>query len=480
VQKKFDKRKISNALRLKSLKDAEDVLREIARRSKPIFCDSEFIEQSAFINDPSRLKAAITTRRAGKSYAAGLYLFKEAMQTPMVNCLYLALTRDSAKRIMWNDIVKRIAKRYSLNCKFNETTLTVTLPTGSMIYLAGADAKPDEMEKFLGSKYKLIVIDEAGSFKQDLRRLVYSILRPTTVDNQGTICLIGTPSSVFKGLFYEVTTGIEPGWSMHRWSAYNNPYIKDAWDLEIKELLQKNPSIVDTPLYKLMYLGQWYIDTSKMVYKFDPKRDIYVSLNANREYEYVMGVDLGYEDPTAFTVCAFNKYDPVLYVVESFSKQHMTIHDVAVQIKELQTKYKTYKTVVDNANKQAVEEIKQRYAIPLTPADKTGKVDFIEIMNAEFIQGKIKIHESCTSLIEEYSELVWDDKADKRVEHPLCKNDKADATLYAWRYCYNYAWQLKPERIVPQSERAVDAFWEAEERKHNRPLWETDLFDISR
>ena len=47
--------------------------------------------------------------------------------------------------------------------------------------------------------------------------------------------------------------------------------------------------------------------------------------------------------------------------------------------------------VIDNANKQAVAELEKRHDLPLTAADKVGKSDFMEIMNGEFIQGRIKL-----------------------------------------------------------------------------------------
>src|SRR5205085_11845215 len=63
------------------------------------------------------------------------------------------------------------------------------------------------------------------------------------------------------------------------------------------------------------------------------------------------------------------------------------------------------------ANKQAVEEMRRRHDLPLRAADKTGKSDFIEIMNGEFIQGRIKLRgASCSQLAEEYAGLIWDER----------------------------------------------------------------------
>src|SRR6267378_4269873 len=93
----------------------------------------------------------------------------------------------------------------------------------------------------------------------------------------------------------------------------------------------------------------------------------------------------------------------------------------------------------DGANKQAVEEMRRRHELPLRAADKTGKSDFIEIMNGEFIQARLKLNPiRCSQLADEYAGLIWDERSVKREEHPNCANDLADAALYAWRLCYSY------------------------------------------
>ena len=92
----------------------------------------------------------------------------------------------------------------------------------------------------------------------------------------------------------------------------------------------------------------------------------------------------------------------------------------------------------DGANKQAVEEMRRRHELPLRAADKTGKSDFIEIMNGEFIQAQIKLNPiRCSQLTDEYAGLIGDERTAKREERPNCANDLADAALYAWRLCYS-------------------------------------------
>ena len=170
---------------------------ELAKRAikeLPQFFTGDFKVQQDFISHPARLKALFCTRRFGKSYTGGLYLVKEAYENPGVSCVYVALTRESASRIMIKDVLKPINKRFKLGMKFNKTTLTCTLPNGSVIYLGGADNTEDEMDKLLGQKYKLGIVDESASYTIDLRKLIYGALKPAMADLNGTIVMLGTPS----------------------------------------------------------------------------------------------------------------------------------------------------------------------------------------------------------------------------------------------------------------------------------------------
>jgi hypothetical protein len=353
-------------------------------------------------------------------------LLMDALETPNCNVLYIALTRFSAKGILWDDCLKTAARSYSVAFHSNETELSMKLGNGSNVYLAGADAKPDEMQKFLGRKYKTVIIDEAASYRIDLRKMVYQILKPATADLGGTIILAGTPGDLTKGLFYDVTTGIEPGWRVHKWSAFDNPYMATQWRAEIEELKAINPGIEDTPIFKQMYLGEWFVDTQKLVYKATRERNLIDALPTGRgQPYYVLGVDLGYDpDPSAFVLSCYFEHDPTLYFIEAWEKKKMLYSDVAERIQYYRNLHANMTIVVDAANKQGIEEMKQRYRLPLIASDKHGKPGFIELMNADLARGFIKCLPEADSLLTEMSSLVWDDTKAARVEHSACANHK--------------------------------------------------------
>ena len=231
-------------------------MEEIASREVPDFGSPEFPEQYDFIHSNEILAAALCTRRAGKSYAVGEKLFKKCFDHPGATVLYLALTRDSAKRIMWKDILPVIARRKGINVKSNISELTLTMDNGSVIKLAGADSDENEKEKFLGGKYAYCAIDEAGSFSTDLETLIYEYLEPAVADYDGCIDLIGTPTVFWQGFFCKVTEGDEKGWKVFKWNTSHNPFMK-SWQKRLDILKERYPRVEETPGYQRMYLGRW-------------------------------------------------------------------------------------------------------------------------------------------------------------------------------------------------------------------------------
>ena len=157
--------------------DASLIQKELAQR-----LGNAFDKQIEFISDPSKQKVLFCTRRSAKSFTAGLYLVLEALTNPGCNCLFVGLTRQSAKAIIWKDILQVINQKFQLNASFNQTELIMTLQNGSVIAVTGVDVDENEMNKLLGRKYRLVTIDEASMYTIDLRNLVYGVLGPAMVD----------------------------------------------------------------------------------------------------------------------------------------------------------------------------------------------------------------------------------------------------------------------------------------------------------
>lgn len=445
--------------------------------------DPEFQYQKEFVTDPAKLKSLFCTRRAAKSFTAGLYLVYEALKNPNCNCLFIGLTRESAKNIILKDILSVINRQFNLRTELNKSSLTVTFPNGSVIFITGVDADESDMDKLLGKKYRLVCIDEASMYTINLRHLVYDILKPAMTDLRGTIALFGTASNYTRGLFYDITTGKEPGWSKHSWSALDNPYVRENWLLELEEIRTQRPLYMETPQYRQWYLNEWVIETDKLVYKFNESRNTYLHLPplAGSGWNYGLGVDLGWEDDTAFTLGAWHDNDPNFYVIDSWGQTHLPFEDkpglpsVVSKINEyISDKAREPSIIViDGANKQGVESMRLRSSIPFVYADKQGKVDFIEMMNADLVQGRLKIPATSAQLINEMMSLVWKTDGDKIIipkkEHPSLPNHRCDSLLYLWRMGYHYQSSAAEKKPVVGSrewylEQSKDV-WEKEREK---------------
>jgi hypothetical protein len=430
-----------------------------------------FPEQRAAAESGAKLKAFLCTRRAGKSWCVGVLLFAVAMLNPGASCLYLGLTRETARAIMNKDVLRVLNRVFDIGAVWNETQRAWVLPNGSVIYLRGADANAYEMSKIVGQKYRLAVLDEAGKFRQDLEQIVYASLVPAMGDDVGTVILAGTPGNVTTGLFHRVTTGQAAGWDVHRWRWQDNVYRRDNIQQIHDALISAEPWRVGTPGYRQEWLGEWVIDTDALVYKFRDDLNTAAELPKPRdEYIYVLGIDFGYTDPTALVVVAYHEHDPNLYVVYAMKQDQMLVDDVERQIRALwwmpregcRGPYPFAAMVGDGAQLQIVETLAERTHFPIECAEKAGKKGVIDVMNSDLHAGRIKVLPAAMSITEEWNALVWDEKEKAKwpprwLERAGCANHLSDAVLYAWRKSRNYdARPAAPREPTPHTEA-----WEA-------------------
>lgn len=395
-----------------------------------------FPAQRAFVEDPARRKGAVCSRRAGKTHAAARFMLATADRYPASLIPYIGLTRISAKRILW-PVLQALDREMRLGLKFNHTELTATLPNGSTLLLTGAD-KADEIEKLRGSKYPLVVLDECQSFGAHIEALVDEVLEPATIDYDGSIVMLGTPAAACAGMFYEAMTAPAGRWAVHHWTLLDNPSIPHA-ESWLAEMRAAHGWEEAHPIYQREWKGRWVRSLDSLVYRFRDDANVYDTLPQAHPWLYGLGVDVGFSDATAMTVGAWTAQDPKLYVPEVFRRSGMTVEEVALKIRSIRERYRLAYIVIDEGGlgKMIAEELRTRYGIPCEQADKRQKPDAIEIVNGEFLAGRIQIHRSCRDLIGELRLLQWDaDKPGKEDER--FPNDTCDSFLYMARAARHY------------------------------------------
>lgn len=454
-----------------------------------------FPEQRAFVEDPARFKAAICGRRAGKSEGISHLLLKEGLKRSNVLLPYITLTTMQGKRILW-PVLKRLNYNLQIGAKFNENDLTCKLPNGSEISIIGG-SEGSELERLRGPKYPGVVFDEAQSFGPHLEQVIREIVRPATMDYQDSwIALTGTPNAACAGYFYELTTGrLEEEISVHHWTAFDNPYIRnpetgeryfEKWIAAEKKRLRWDDS---NAVYQREWLGMWVRDDSSVIYKIRPHNLIQALPEAD-DWAYVLGVDLGFKDATAFVVLAYSVEAAKVVVIESYSQSGLIPSAVAMHIEKLRETYDFEAIVADEGGfgKGYAEEARQRYSLPIQAAEKSKKNIFIEHLNGDLHAGVLFLIEHANrNLIAEAHILQW--RADSvgkpsdiaRKEDPSFENHLADAMLYGYRYCRQYMHENEenpPKRGTPEwdleQEDAVEAAAVRSYAKANANWWETD------
>ena len=311
-------------------------------------------KQGDYVFDPASYLSLLTSRGAGKTTAGLMRLLRRALRTPKGNCLFIASTRDHARRLVWRDLKRLLNALGIVPVRWSEVSLTCELRNGAEISLFGADAH-DDVERLRGITYHEVVVDEAASIKNDVMAyLLDDVIGPRMI---GALTIMGTPGKVLLGLFYEVTRRGSPehrayadrdrpeyaGWiktSSHTWNirdgvAHRIAEMRVFWEKGLEKKLSKGWSDTN-PTWLREYEGEWVGDDSMRVYAFhahltgeaarsrgvpdgtrwnewDPQLDHrgFAILPADlKDVVYGIGVDLGFKDWMAIEVFAFSLTDP--------------------------------------------------------------------------------------------------------------------------------------------------------------------------
>ncbi len=420
--------------------------------------DSLFPKQRKFIEDTAKEKVAVCGRRAGKSTGGIAGILIDALKNPGASYLYAGLTRKSAKRVGWKTL-KAQNRRFNLQAAFHETDLIATLPNGAELCFIGLD-DADAAEALRGEKFRIILLDEAASYGTNLKYVVEEVLTPMLMDANGALWWMGTPSAACAGPFFAADHN--PEISSHYWTVLDNPFIPNAaqW---LESYRKKMGWSIDNAIYLREYMGKWINDSTSLVYHYDADK-CRGEMFKDHTWNYILGVDLGYDDATAIVVVAYSDSSPNLYVVDEFKRSRMLPTDVAYKLKEYQSLYSPVATVVDTGGlgKAIAEEMKARHGIALRPAEKKNKREYIELINSDLFEGRIKFTSSVPHTKAEISILQWDEA--KRHEDSRFDNHLCDALLYAWRESGHWGFQ----RTKPETKPFTDA-WAAQ---HERDLAE--------
>ncbi len=480
-----------------------ELLEELARRKRAADRAGGVIEriraelfdkQIALLDDPARNKAALCTRRAGKTSTWSRYAVIECLRRPGALVRIWAQARLRAKELLWNEI-RDVCARHGIKVDTHETELRVTFENRSEIRLVGAD-KDKEAQKKRGDKTSLEIVLESQSFGPFLQKLVEDVIEPSLFDTRGTVCMEGTPGPVCAGYWFAVTGTEEDlkrwtssgrevkdgdsvhivgaNWSCHRWSVLDNPFLPHARE-EMASLKKKRQWTDDNPTWLREYQAKWVNDSGALYYRWDSVRNVYDLREVQPwgpGWSHVLGWDIGFNDAMALVVWGWRDDNPTLYEAASWAESKVLSEDVVAKIREFQQRFNIIKMVADTGGggRLFVEEVQSRYGLVFEAAQKQQKYEHVMLMNNDFLVGRIKTLPSSA-----YSYDVarlpkdpdWDpDEGKPPREDPRFPNHTTDAGLYGWRYAFNFLSEIE----VPEPQPGTQAYTDAIERRHIEAL----------
>lgn len=462
------------------LKQSE-VLQPVAV-AKPLYLDPNFPAQNAFVNDTARAIVAQCSRRAGKSNGLALRFFKTLAKYPKSQCIYLGLTQESAREIMW-PVLQELNEKYQLGCTFIESKMIMKHPNGSKLKIMGADLK-NFIKRLKGRKYPGIAIDEAQDFGTHLQSLVDDVLTPSTADYEdGWLALTGTPGPVPQGYFFEITQNKRFGYSFHEWTLLENPYMPSPAafidDVKLKREWDDNH-----PTLLREYRNKWVLDVESLWIRYKEKVSHYIELPRGAVWNYLLGIDIGFKDADALAVLAWSESDPNTYLVEEVITPKQGLTELVEQVQTLYSKYKIQKSVIDEGGlgKKLAEEMRRRHAIPVQAADKARKQENVELLNDHLRTGRFKAKSASRFAQDSYLvQIDWDKSTpDRIVIKKKPHSDIIDAVLYAFKESPAWTHQDTPLEPVYGSrewarreqermfDRAVEHFEEMAELKKSQ------------
>lgn len=427
-----------------------------------------FPAQDRFVDDPARFLSACCTRRGGKSTGLGRRFYKQMIKYPGSLSRYIALTRDSAKDIMW-PALQELNEMYRWGAEFIESPLTMTLPNGSRLRLLGADMK-NFIQRLRGAKTVANAIDEAQSFGPHIESLVNDIIIPTMVDYQDAwLAITGTPGPIPRGLFHDITAEGIGNYSNHAWSLHENPYLRNTKQF-VEELKARHKWSDDNPTYLREWCGRWVLDIQALLIKWDDLKNNYSHLPQGK-YIYLVGVDIGHKDADAIAVLAWSEASPNIYLVEEKITKGQDITALTEQLELVIKRYDPAKIVMDTGGLglKIAEELQRRKHIPIQAADKARKFENVALLNEWLSLSKFKAMQSSQFVQDSYQVQIDYEKTtpDKIVVKSGFHSDIIDAVLYAFKESPAFTYReppKKPKYGTPEWQKAErDAMEEAAE-----------------
>lgn len=438
-------------------------------------------KQRAFIEDPHRFKLARCPRRSGKSHADAVYLILECLRTPNTPCLYLGLTRDSAKGAVWETLIA-ILQSLSIPHEPMISGPRINFPNGSFIQLLGADAQ-NAVNRIRGRKFKIAIVDEMGFYAA--ADYLIEALMPTLADLSGTLAMTSSPGYTPAGYFYEADIGPKKdSWSQHSWNLLDNPLFQKPANnpaLYSSRGEEELHTICDLqfggnwehPVFRREYLGEWVYDSSTMVYPYSAKNFDAFDFNGIPT-RYALGIAI---EPShqGLVVMKYSDQSREAQFVAARTTTFQNLADFVQLIASYNLKYKPTVSICDSSTYSQLlgKELNARFGLNMQTMAAFDEESYQKLLASDLLSQYIHVvKEDCGSLLIDWSKLMKDEFGQqfKKIVAPC-----ASAALATYAKLYTAV--LKAPEIVETEEQEMIRKLEDQYRyETSTPWYERDDF----
>lgn len=392
-------------------------------------------------------------RKLGKTTLAAEEIIGCAIAKANRRVLYIAPTLGDARKLMWDRIIQKLAGAFVSSNDNRHEIIVRTQDKGQSVIFMGSWEVADS---YRGDEFDFIIFDEIQDYRQFWEKW-REAMRPTLTPRKGAALFMGTPKGFNHVYDLFNIEGKDQTFKSFKFTSYDNPFID-------KEEIESARNQMAPDQFAQEYLAE-FKKAEGLVYKeFDRSRHIYHdggvavpkfmygAKQRNIEYEYIGGIDFGYQNPAAVLHIYYGKEH--YWVDDEFYKRNRTDRQVAEYAKscEFQSVY------ADPESKGGVEELVQLGCNVRDVVKGKGSVERgIQKVRELLIAGRLHINAKCLNLILEFESYAYDEPSEGKNynEKPVKMDDHAlDALRYVCTMKKNEA-----KRIYKQEEYRPATAW---------------------
>ena len=373
------------------------------------------------INNPKyRFVCAAISRRQGKTYIANI-IGQLITLVPGSNVLLMS-PNYSLSQISF-ELQRQLIKHFDLEVtRDNAKDKVIELSNGSTIRMGSVN----QVDSVVGRSYDLIIFDEAALV--DGKDAFNVALRPTLDKENSKAIFISTPrgrNNWFSEFWQRGFSDEFPEWASVRATYHENPRLSEQDIAEAKRTMSEAE-------FNQEYMADFNVFEGQ-VWAFNHETQIAdLSELETGRMDIFAGMDVGYKDPTAFCVIAYDWDAKVFYLVDEYLDSERTTEQHAKEIQKLIKKWNIDYIYIDSAAQQTRFDFAQNYDITTINAKKSV-LDGIGAVAGIVDNDQLFVHQSCKETLLCLDQYQWDPNPNLLKEKPKHNyaSHMADALRYA-------------------------------------------------